>query len=1128
MGEPEVFDIAAPTLPTGTVVLEASAGTGKTWTIAALVVRHIALEGTPLDRMLLVTFGRAASQELRERVRVRLGEVVDVLERAVDGVAEDSRGDRLLELVLDGDHDALVLRRDRLRAAARNFDAATIATIHQFCQYALRSLGVAADTDPGAVLVDDLGDLVDQVADDLYLARFGASPDLPPFTPTQARALAQAVVSDPHAEVRPRLADIDPTDATTRAKVLFAHAVRTEVDLRKRRLGLLSYDDLLSRLADDLADEGPARARLRARWDLVMVDEFQDTDPVQWKVFARAFQGHATMVLIGDPKQAIYAFRGGDVNTYLAAHHRADHHATLATNHRSDDALLAPLHVVLQGAQLGAPEITVGPVQAHRTGSRLVGGHRPDPVRLRVVPRSLLVRAAPGETKGVSIGDLTELVARDLAADVRDLLASGATYDGRAVGAGDVAVLVRTRRQSQKVRAALAEVGVPAVVAGSGNVYGTDAADHWRTLLDGMAQPSRTGRVRAAALSPFFGIAPADLVDPDRSEELTELVAETLRDLARLFEQRGVAGVFQAMSARWRIAERLLGQVGGERLLTDLRHLAESLHAHASAHLLHLESLIGWLARQMEEGHRDVNDERSRRLESDAAAVQVMTVHGSKGLEFPIVYYPFAADRAGGGSPEVRRFHDGQERCLDLSGDKAIADRAAEEEDGEELRLTYVALTRACSQLVMWWFPSYKNTTRAPLHRLLFGRRPGESTVAPMPALPSDEAALVRLRDGWQAAGGPVVEVVTPPAEGRWSPPASPPEPLATRTWTRAIDHEWRRTSYTALTSVAPPEAVTSEPESTPRQDEPDGPSPASADGARPAAGTDGTGVWVASPMQDLPVGATFGSLVHAVLEHADPQAPDLEAELTRHVQEQLRNWPVALGEDGVEALVAALVAVHDTPLGPAAPGRTLRQVPRSDRWCELDFELPLDGGDRHGGDRSAESVVLRDLAPLLRAHLPEGDPVRAYADALDLLGGPGDQVLRGYLSGSLDVVLRAGERYLVVDYKTNHLGVPGEPLTTGHYAPERLDAAMAGSTYPLQALLYAVVLHRLLRWRLRDYDPERHLGGVLYLYVRGMAGSATPVDEAGRVCGVFTWTPPTALVQAVSDLLDGQAVGVA
>jgi exodeoxyribonuclease V beta subunit len=275
--------------------------------------------------------------------------------------------------------------------------------------------------------------------------------------------------------------------------------------------------------------------------------------------------------------------------------------------------------------------------------------------------------------------------------------------------------------------------------------------------------------------------------------------------------------------------------------------------------------------------------------------------------------------------------------------------------------------------------------------------------------------------------------------------------------------------------------------------------------------------------MATLPVGATFGSLVHAVLEHADPEAADWRAELRAQIDEQWVRWPVDLDRD---VLADALVAVCDTPLGPLAGDATLHAIPLRHRLREMEFELPLAGGDVR--DYPAQPVTLGDVAPLLRAHLPDGDPLLAYADTLTA-PALGDQDLRGYLTGSVDVVLRVGTgpaaTYLVVDYKTNWLGgLPGEdgPQLTAHdYRPEVLAAAMGHSDYPLQALLYAVVLHRFLRWRLPGYDPATHLGGVLYLYLRGMCGPDTPVVD-GHPCGVFSWQPPAALVAELSDLLDG------
>ncbi|MBU3750030.1 MAG: exodeoxyribonuclease V subunit beta, partial [Mycobacterium sp.] len=370
----------------------------------------------------------------------------------------------------------------------------------------------------------------------------------------------------------------------------------------------------------------------------------------------------------------------------------------------------------------------------------------------------------------------------------------------------------------------------------------------------------------------------------------------------------------------------------------------------------------------------------------------------------------------------------------------------------------------------------------------------------------TDEDARARFLV-WQEAGGPVVEEseIAPLGE---VPAERLPQDLAVRHFHRTIDTTWRRTSYSGLVrSAQEAVGVSSEPEVIQLDDEvPD-----------ISLSTPATGADVPSPMAGLPSGAKFGTLVHAVLEHADPLAADLAAELCDQVQKHSRWWPVDVPPAD---LAAALLPMHDTPLGPLADHRTLRQIGRPDRLCELDFEFPLAGGDQRA---EFPDIRLADVGRLLDTHLPADDPLVSYVDRLTD-AALGRQSLRGYLSGSLDVVLRipdgAAHRYLVADYKTNWLGEPDRPLTAADYTPARMAEAMLHSDYPLQALLYSVVLHRFLRWRLPDYDPERHLGGVLYLFIRGMCGSDTPISD-GNPAGVFGWRPPAMLVTELSDLLD-------
>jgi exodeoxyribonuclease V beta subunit len=346
----------------------------------------------------------------------------------------------------------------------------------------------------------------------------------------------------------------------------------------------------------------------------------------------------------------------------------------------------------------------------------------------------------------------------------------------------------------------------------------------------------------------------------------------------------------------------------------------------------------------------------------------------------------------------------------------------------------------------------------------------------------------------------------------------------------RILDDSWRRTSYTAITGDShrsrSGSAVTSEAEAPGLEDEPEPgslPAPFEAEGPPPAddalsgdlpAG--GESRRLVSAWAELPSGPGFGTAVHAVLEAVDFSSPDLGGALSEALT-GAGPWGTDSGPEGTSRLVLALAGAIETPLGRLAGGRRLRDVGPVDRLDELRFELPLAGGDSPAG-----RLTLDDIAACLRRWLGPDDPLSAYPDRL---GDPAlAHSLRGYLTGSVDLVLRLdgeeGARHLIVDYKTNWLGPPGAPLTAWHYRPASLAAAMAAEHYPLQALLYLVALHRYLRWRLAGYDPRRHLGGVLYLFLRGMSGAANPVVD-GSPCGVFAWNPPPGLTVELSDLLD-------
>jgi exodeoxyribonuclease V beta subunit len=1153
-----VFDLCGD-LPEGTTVLEASAGTGKTHTIAGLACRYLAEGLALIDELMLVTFGRAATAELRERVRERLTEVTTALG---DPAAARGSGDDLVRLLADTSDAEVVVRHRRLATALADFDAATIATTHGFCHQMLAGLGIAADLDHDVTFAESTGDLVTEVATDLYVGDYGREQSPAPlagFGFTVATDLAGKAVGDPSAALAPQQYD---AGSEPEVRVRFAERARTEVARRKRSMRVMDYDDLLTYLRDALTDPetgDDACDRIRTRYRIVLVDEFQDTDPVQWQILERAFHGHRTLVLIGDPKQAIYAFRGADVVTYLAAKDVAASEATLGTNWRSDRPLVDGLRHVLGDTALGDPRIRVHEVAAHHGEASLVGGPADAPVRLRRVPRHLF-----GVDNGKHIGvDVARpFVARDVAADIVALLSSGAEVverggHRRPVEAADVAVLVHRNDDGAMVRDALAALGVPVVLSAVSSVFASRASYEWLALLSALEQPQRGGLARNAALTDFLGWD-AERLALASETELDELGAR-LRAWGETLTTRGVAGLLEAATATG-LARRVLAREGGERDLTDLRHIGQALHEAAVEGYGGVSSLVQWLQHRMAEAAGDVDEERSRRLDSDAKAVQVMTIWRAKGLEFPVVYAPFLWDKNVNVYETLRLHGPDGERVLDVGGPTGAGypgRKAAHlaEDVGESLRLAYVALTRARCQVVAHWAPGW-NCVQAPLTRLLFGDRGADGSLPDKVDRPREDAARARFEAIAASSDGLVsAETCAEPSPAPLDVPPVPVGDLSVRSFGRELDRLWRRTSYTGITAglheagiaggagasgglggggvgvdgVAAGDAVSaagSEPEEPGLLDEPPsetGAALAADAGAGARAGARAASL--VSPMAGLPVGAAFGTLVHAVLERADFAADDRPAELAAAAEAEgsARFAGIEPGD-----LAAALTPALATPLGPLAGGVRLADVDRSDRLDELEFELPLAGGDVPTGD-----VSVGQVADLVRRHVGAGDLLHGYGDDLDV---PlvAERRLRGFLTGSIDAVLRVRRggtgapegdtpRYLVVDYKTNWLGpVPGDgDLVADDYRPEALATAMRHAHYPLQALLYSVALHRYLRWRQPGYDPAVHLGGVLYLFLRGMCGPDTPVVD-GTPHGVFAWTPPVALVTELSDMLHG------
>jgi exodeoxyribonuclease V beta subunit len=1279
-GECDVVSGAIPSflpdgpLPVGVpALIEASAGTGKTWTAAHLVCRLVIEEGVPAERILLVTFTRAATAEMRARVRARLELALRLLRgEAAGGV------DEALAATADPAGPDAASRRGRAEAALADFDRLLVTTIHGFCQRVLAQavLESGAETDP--TVMTDASDMREDLVADVWVAEGYAvdgarrladlgvgrgalsrpaeaavrNPDAVPFPDPRrpvdpsafreaaraawfggARAAFEREAADPGQPVRrggsakfsPRnlakfvaavdawlegSAGISATElqkyvhgfeknrpvysgelaarlavveaATDGAIALFekghllaslALRVRDRFFAETARRGVLTYDDMVRRLASAVRAESEAGRddlvrSIRARWDAVLVDEFQDTDPEQWRVFREAFAVPGKrLVLVGDPKQAIYGFRGADFETYMAARAGAAR-TRLGTNHRSDGALVGALErlFAVPGVFGLGDRLSFEPVSARFEGTRLeCPAGTPVAARAPLHVRWLDVTGFPdaegqGRHAGRLVkGELEPLLCRRIAHDVLDLLAlrpsvrRDAADPGRALHPGDVAVLVRTNRQAAAVLTALRRAAIPAVLVGSVSVFVTDEARQLLAWLDAVVDGTESA-ARIAAATPLFGWTPAAMGAFAAGDEgaglrwdrwrhaLRGAAAEIDRgDLLGCFRRFMRAGAFAAAPRSggsgggdvpaspasdprdFDLAERLLRLPEGERRLSNLRQLLDLAHRALRDGRLGAAALREWLRARIAGPDAEV-EEQQVRLERDDAAVKVMTLHKAKGLEFPVVFAPFLwSDPKPPGVGAVAPGDDGGRVLCLLDRDHPLgvapARRAREAQVREELRLLYVAATRARHRLVL-----YVADVDA------FPASPLGSVLASGAAAPEgDECEARRLRAA-AAVAGPDLAARTGLPDGaplwnveravddrtprRFVAPVAAPAALETARFDReALGDGWRRWSFTRLQHGMREREP--HPEfAGPASDEASEPAPfGPAEPALPAG---------AGALEAIRAGAETGNALHALLETIDyaPFAPARPSRAAREalaaaVRERLPRHGLRVPDDE-EPVVRGVIDALRTPLrGTLGPDVRLADVARADRLNEVPFLLAFPA------DRARTASLLR-LAEALDAAGDEGLPSDYRERIAGALAPDAARRLHGVLAGAIDLVFRRDGRFYLADFKSNRLH--GDPP----YGPAAMREAMAHHHYPLQYHLYVLALHRWLRGVLPGYDYDRHFGGAYYLFLRGMTGPKAPAYDAGdgaeRTSGVCFDRPPRAVIEALDALCEGGA----
>ena len=1162
---------------TGERLIEASAGTGKTFTIAALYLRLLlGLGGSsafprPLtvEELLVVTFTEAATEELRGRIRSNIHELrIACLRESTDNPLYA----RLLDEIDDKKQAA-----QWLLLAERQMDEAAVFTIHGFCQRMLSLNAFESGMLFEQQLIEDESLLRYQACADFWrrhcyplpreiaqvvfetwkgpqalladINRYlqGEAPVIKAPPPddetlasrhqqivqrinalkqqwcdavgeleglmeasgidrrkfnrgnqgkwiekisawaqsaTQSYQLPEALekFSQRFLEDRTKEGGVVPqhplfvaidellAEPLTLRDLMITRAlveIRETVAKEKRRRGELGFDDMLSRLDSALRSEsGDAlAAAIRTRFPVAMIDEFQDTDPQQYRIFRRIWQHQpdTALLLIGDPKQAIYAFRGADIFTYMKARSEVSAHYTLDTNWRSAPGMVNSVNRLfgLMDDAFMFREIPFQPVKYAEKNQSLrfefYGETQP----------AMTMWLMEGESCG--IGDYQSYMAQVCAAQIRDWLKAGlcgeamliSGHDARPVSAADISVLVRSRQEAALVRDALTQLAIPSVyLSNRDSVFETLEAQEMLWLLQAVMAPEKENTLRSALAASMMGLNARDIDMLNGNENAWDRVVDEFVGYRQIWQKRGVMPMLRALMSARQIAENLLATAGGERRLTDILHISELLQ-EAASQLESEHALVRWLSQHILEPDSNASSQQMR-LESDSHLVQIVTIHKSKGLEYPLVWLPFITNFR---VQDQAFYHDRNsfEAVLDLSeADESVA-LAEAERLAEDLRLLYVALTRSVWHCSLGVAPLVRrrgdkkgdtDVHQSALGRLLQKGEPMDA-VGLRSAIDAvcDENIVCRIPDA----------VSMEPLPGTVASEAS----LNARRVQRTPGDNWRVTSYSGLQQRGHGIAQ----DLMPRLD------------------IDATGVGEVVEEPELtphqfPRGASPGTFLHSLFEDLDFTQP-VEA---AWVQEKLELG--GYDADWEPVITAWVTAILHAPLNET--GVSLSQLSAREKQVEMEFYLPI-----------SQPLIAENLDALIR----QFDQLSAGCPPLEFTQ------VRGMLKGFIDLVFRHNGRYYLLDYKSNWLGE-----NSAAYTPEAMAAAMQAHRYDLQYQLYTLALHRYLRHRIADYDYERHFGGVIYLFLRG-------VDSKQPQQGIYTTRPAGELITRMDEMFAGVAL---
>jgi len=1123
---------------TGCHLIEASAGTGKTYNITRIYLRLLLERKLDVKNILVMTFTRAATEELRARIAKEI-------RNALDHWGEFAENDRFFAALTE------IYTIDEVYPALHNallhLDEAAIFTIHGFCKRVLSQQAFASGIDFNLQMEVDTAAIELEAVRDWYrtLAKQEKEAEYRLLTQKWAapedfhqafRELLSSTISvemntaesvkehfieqknialmalqaeqdfvfeqliDPHKQADSRseewqvllqwLADNElqsmPKEATgvfngsrysrkpveikqhlaalfeplkqlkTQAEAIDSElekaqayeiavqgidTIRKKITQAKQRSRVMNYDDLIHQLAAAIGKEGNLAQLIQEQYPVALVDEFQDTDAQQYAILKAIYQNsvdkNSALYMIGDPKQAIYAFRSGDVFTYLAARGDADQQWLMDTNWRSSSNMITAYNRLFYGAPLKdtaqdvfAFDIQYSPVKAAGKADKTPLGSQDAALQFIYFPYNEEYRYK--YSKELMNQDFCPLIAQWCSAEIHCLLTENTTIGESALREQDIAILVRDKKEAAVMQDALRMAGYPSVYLSShDNVFLSSEAVELQQVLKGILELENERLLIAALSTRYLACDALQLQALKEDESQWESYREQVFELRDIWLKRG----FMAMALKLLHHSFMPQPQHHERSLTNAIQLLELLQQASQQHS-QPEQLLHWLAEQINSNKAPA--EAELRLESDADLIRIITQHGCKGLEYPVVFIPFATRhkdpaKFGNKTLDLFKYHnrDSQHLHYFVGQDKRIIDLYKEEAYAESIRLLYVAITRAEHRCYLGVAPFYGFHLSSLGQTLKCSAESDlQQSLIDIAASEPDSIAVRHI----EALDFPVIRNAAAIAEQNYSPAI----------FSGRIERNWWLSSFSALTRNLRHGGI-----SSPDRDE----LLNVVESAAPAA---------EQIRFTLTKGVAAGNLLHDILQYCDFSQPHWQASMER----PLSRFNESLDETQCNDLSDWLQACLDSHL--AQNGPRLSDLLWADTLRESEFYFPM------------EQLKSGALGKVLASHRQQRNN-NAEIESISLEADKG--VLQGMMHGFIDLVFQWQDKYYVVDYKSTHLG---DQL--GDYGHSALDQNIRDNYYDLQYLLYSLALHRYLKNRRTDYDPQEHFGGVYYLYLRGMS----------------------------------------